>query len=86
LHHRKGAVFATGRYKIGITFKKGKPVALTTGEGKVPQAVAKIGSQEILQQPCPIRFPHDGDIFLAVFWLMLTRLTNIHSIPLSSSE
>jgi hypothetical protein len=42
--------FATGHCKIRITFKKGKPVALTTGQGKVPQPVAKIGCQEIVQQ------------------------------------
>ena len=36
--------------KLGSPSKKGKPVALTTGEGKVPQPVAKIGCQEIVQQ------------------------------------
>jgi hypothetical protein len=42
--------FAAGRCKIGITSKKGKSVTLTTGEGKVPQPVAQIGCQEIVQQ------------------------------------
>jgi predicted nuclease of restriction endonuclease-like (RecB) superfamily len=36
--------------KLGSPPKKGKPVALTTAEGKVPQPVAKIRYQEILQQ------------------------------------
>jgi hypothetical protein len=36
--------------KLGSRSKKGKPVALTIGEGKVPQPVAKIGCREIAQQ------------------------------------
>ncbi len=36
--------------KLGSPSKKEKPVALATGEGKVPQPVAKIGCQEILQR------------------------------------
>ena len=36
--------------KLGSPSKKGKPVALMTGKGKVPQPVAKIGCQEIVQR------------------------------------
>jgi hypothetical protein len=37
--------------KLGSAREKGKSVALTRGEGKLPQPVAKIGCQEIVQQP-----------------------------------
>jgi hypothetical protein len=36
--------------KLGSPLKKGKPVALMAGKGKVPQPVAEIGYQEIVQQ------------------------------------
>ena len=47
---RKGRFLQQAVAKLGSPSKKGKPVALTTGEGKVPQPVAKIGCQEVVQQ------------------------------------
>jgi hypothetical protein len=49
--------------ELGSPLKERQSVAMMAGEGKVPRPVAKIGSQEIVQQVVA-KIPRGHNIFL----------------------